>query len=80
MIKVRNVSVLPQDIGFGMQLEPGAEGLAAPDDPSVAAAIEGGSLLAISEPISESEPESEPEPKAPPKKRPAAKTNTKEDK
>ncbi len=72
MIKVRNVSVLPQDIGFGMQLEPGAEGLADFTDPAVDAAIGNGALLPI--------PEPEPEPKAPPKKRPAAKNNPKEDK
>lgn len=86
MIKVRNVSAVPQDIGAGRQLEPGAEGIAL-DDPSVIAAIEGGGLIGV-EPQAESEPEPEPqaesepepEPEAKPKTRRAtAKTKTKED-
>lgn len=77
MIKVRNVSSVPQDIGAGLQLEPGAEGFAQ-DDPSVIAAIEGGSLIGV-EPQAEAEPEPEAEPAKPKTRRATAKTKTKED-
>lgn len=77
MIKVRNVSSVPQDIGAGLQLAPGAEGFANEEIIAVGSAIEAGALLAVPS-QAEPEPEAEPEPK-PKSGRRAATTKTKED-